>query len=249
MAIVEEVDVWTDVCGDTLTVDLDPILSADASFILVVPEPIAELEWGQTVDWVAKLDLAYANAVYDDNKAGIAFGMDIVELSLIEQLELAWLLPAALLKALVVGGFDVFDVVCAIPGQFEAKGYYVPGRLNVYYMALPFAGLTCEDDRNIIFVGLWKKPATLAHELGHSLSLLGDVGHTNELPGFAPQNVMWTGGSELRHHLSLGQVFRQNVDETSTLNRNGVRADAERSCVAPVPSKPCPPLALDWARP
>jgi hypothetical protein len=249
MAIEEKVDVWTDECGDSLEVDLDPILSADASFFLVVPDKIAEGEWGKPADWVAQSDLLYANAVYDENKTGISFDMHIKKLTILEQLELVWLLPGALLEALLVGGLDPFGVACAIPSQFEAKGYYVPGRLNVYYVALPFAGLTCEDDRNIIFLGLWKKPATLAHEFGHSFSLLGDGGHTNEVAGFTSYNVMWSGGSELRDHFSLGQAFRQNLEPVSTINKNGVRTGLERSCPLTADSEACPPLARDWPRP
>jgi hypothetical protein len=250
MSIQENVSVWTDACGDVLPVDLEPTLSADTTFVLAVPEWLAKLEWGHTAEWVAKLDLTYANSIYDDNKTGISFGMDKVELDFFDRLELVFLLPGALLEALVVGGLDFNAVACAIPSQFEDKGFYIPGRLNVYYVGLPFAGMTCMDERSIMFIGLWKKPATLAHEFGHSLSLLGDGGHTNELEeDFESKNVMWSGGSEIRHHLSLGQAFRQNLEHISTLNTNAVRTDVERAC--PMIGEPsgCPPLAHDWARP
>jgi hypothetical protein len=70
-------------------------------------------------------------------------------------------------------------------------------------------------------------PSTLAHELAHTLGLRGDLegGHVTDAIGFGHRNLMATffGGqsSSFRDHLSLGQVFRMNVDRRSFLCRHG----------------------------
>jgi hypothetical protein len=246
----EDVSVWTEGC-DAADVELAPILEAPATFFLAVPDWVAIPEWGVTVDLVAKQDLDEANQLYDVNKAGISFGMDVRELGVLDALALLSLIPVALRDALSVG--SVSGLVCGLPGQLEEKGLYVPGRLNVYYLPVPGTGMTCEDDRNVIFMALNAKPETLAHEFGHALSLAGSWGHANPVPGLSPSNLMWVSDTQPRDHISLGQVLRMNLDETSVLNVNGVRSGPERRCPAEPPplSIPddCPPLYLDWGRP
>jgi hypothetical protein len=250
MALHEAVSSWTDACGDSHTVDLAPLLVAPASFFLAVPDWIAMATWaGKTVDQVAALDLAYANPVYDANKTGISFSMDPHQLSAPEMAEVLALLPGAVIQALLGSSLNPVSFVCGVTKSLQDEGYYVPGRLNVYYLPVPGTGMICPDDRNIVFMALGKKPETLAHEFGHSLSLLGDWGHTNGVLGFDSKNVMWGSSPNLRDHFSLGQAFRQNVDCSSTLNTNQVRQGPARSCPLKAESAQCPPLRLDWARP
>lgn len=256
-AFVEKVDVWTDACGDVLTVDLEPLLEAPATVWVAVPAPLSLLWWGEAdTAVVVQEDFKNAAQIYDQNKTGIAFDADLVKVSIGDWKDiLAVLEDTPVLELLLQAAADEDPTVpvCALPAELEELGFYRKDRLNVYYLPLPFTGMICDDDRNVIFVGLVKKPATLAHELSHSFSLLGPGGHTRDLPGFDETNVMWVKDSTPRTHFSLGQAFRHNLDETSTLNVNQVRNGPERRCPAlptsPDPDPACPRLEIDWTRP
>ncbi len=252
MAMREAVTSWSDACGDQLAVDLAPILKMPATFFLAIPDWVSYLEWGKGIEEVAKEDLANANQIYDQNKAGISFGMDIRHLSGPQTIELLALLPAALLSGLTAG-LDPASLVCALPSKLETLGLYVPNRLNVYYLPVPGTGMACADDPNVVFIALNQKPETLAHEFGHGLSLFGTWGHTNTAPGFDSSNLMWVQSSDVRSHISLGQAFRMNLESHSVLNLDLVRSGPTRSCPAeppPYPDPPaCPELRLDWVRP
>jgi hypothetical protein len=248
MRLDEAVASWRDPCGDAHPAPLKPLLAAPATFFLAVPDLLAQLQWAQTADQIAKLDLDHANDIYDVNKTGISITMTPEKLTLEESAELLALLPQALLQALA-GAWDPISLVCNMTKSLQSAGYYVPGRLNVYYVPVPGRGMTCPDDRNIVFIALERKPETLAHEFGHSFSLLGQWGHTNGVPGFDSSNVMWGGSDDLRSHFSLGQAFRLNVACDSTLNVNQVRQGPVRSCPMTVDSPACPRLDLDWGRP
>jgi hypothetical protein len=142
-------------------------------------------------------------------------------------------------------------------GGLESDGLYVKDQLNVYYGPVTATGQSCKD-RNMVLIGPGAYDTTLAHELGHALSLHGnelDWGHSNQVPGMTPANIMWVGDSQARTHFTLGQVFRFNVNKVSVLNKNGPRLGPERDCApkppatAPDPDFECPGLALDWSRP
>lgn len=248
MAFEKDLTNWTDACGDTLAVELKPIRVAPATFFFVTSDDAALAEWGLPMATVAQADLDLANEIYDANKTGISLAMTPRPLTLLEKLELLPLL-AKVVEALALG-FDPLQFACSLPASLESKGLYVKDRLNVYYLPVPGTGMICPDDRNVVFMAMNKKPETLAHEYGHSLSLLGDPGgHTNGLPGFDSSNVMWVRDNDVRDHFSLGQAFRQNVDSSSMLNVNGVRQEDTRSCPLDADTDSCLPLAFDWVRP
>lgn len=170
-------------------------------------------------------DLAHADLVFDDrNKVGVVFDAVTQDLSGNDAATLA-------AKAWCFG----------LP-TLKLAGFYKTGRLNVYYSDFPTTGGVCPNDPNAIFVGTTANVATLAHEFGHTFTLE----HTDNLQGFPADNLMDGGGPPTRHHLSLGQAFRVNVDDRSRLNANGVRSGHERSCAA---TGDCPKLEHDWSRP
>ena len=225
---------WTDACGDQVEVQLEPAWQMAVNLwignAILLPNP----------DPIATQDLLTANALYDENKVGIAF----VEKQRKE-------LPTDL------GTLAKVALACQGVGGLEGEGLYVKDQLNVYYGPVTATGQSC-DDRNVVLVGSLANDTTLAHELGHALSLHGnetDWGHSNDVPGMTPANIMWVGDSQARTHFSLGQAFRFNANKLSVLNKNGPRQGAERVCppkpssMAPVPDFVCPGLALDWSRP
>lgn len=203
---------------------------------------------GTAVALVAKEDLENTNQIYDDNKTGISFVADWRPLSDQEMLTLMGEL-AAIIGSMETSVADPISAVCNVMSELESSGWYAKDRSNVYYLPVPGTGMICPDDPNVVFIALNRKPATLAHELGHSLSLLGAWGHTNDVPGFGPDNVMWTGAPDVRDHFSLGQAFRQNLEPASSINVNQVSQGPTRSCPLTLDSSACPPLVHDWPRP
>jgi hypothetical protein len=233
MAMLEDPP-WTDVCGDEVVASLGPAWDMPVNLwlgkLMFLPDPGP----------LATQDLLAANAVYDENKTGIAF----VE----KQRKPLPTDPITLAKV---------AFACQGLGGLESAGLYVKDQLNVYYGPVTVTGQSC-DDRNMVLIGPAANDTTLAHELGHALSLHGDEqewGHSNDVPDMTPANIMWVGDSQARKHFSLGQAFRFNVNKLSMLNQNGSRQGPERDCPpkplegAPEPDFECPGLALDWSRP
>lgn len=250
----EELEDWSDACGDEVEAKLEPPVSAPMNVWLGVSPLGPAFGWGELDPKdVVDQDVETALAIYDGNKTGISFEPKVVKVEgedwekVYEVLEETPLLEL-FLEAVVEE--DPYYPACALPQRLEEIGFYVPGELNVYYLPIPFTGLICEDDRNAIFMGMAKKPTTLAHELGHALSLLGGgAGHTNGIAGFDETNVMWVKEPTPRDHFSLGQAFRQNLATSSILHQNGLRGPPKRSCPPDEESPACPRLGLDWIRP
>jgi hypothetical protein len=249
---------WTDSCGDIATVDLDPLHKAPANFWIAIGDGASGDWWNQIAsEWwgsatpldVVQDDLLHAGQLYDQNKTGIAFAPAFEQISPEDWKTLAnevFTLPF-FLKLILSGGLS--SIVCALPGDLEQMGFYVAGELNVYYLPLPFTGMNCSDDPNVIFVGLLKKPATLAHEFGHAFSLTPPLGHSNGVFGMHKDNIMWVKETDPRFHFSLGQAFRMSLGKLSVLNTNGVRTGDTRPCPTDGDDEVCPHLGLDWPRP
>ena len=247
MVLREDVP-WTNACGDQIDIAHDPVVELPGTVFLAVPDFTALLEWGKKVDEIAKLDVERANWVYDHNKIGIALRLTPRKLNPLDGARLLTHLGSAILQALA-SGLDPSSFVCNLTSALESAGLYLPGQLNVYYLPVPGTGMMCEDDPNVIFIGLNRKPETLAHEGGHSLAMVGAGAHTNGWAGFDAHNLMWVDELDVRDHVSLGQAFRMNVDSASALNANGARVGPTRLCPTDKISADCPALGSDWARP
>lgn len=151
--------------------------------------------------------------------------------------------------------------------------------LNIFYASLPTnvraevcpPGPPTAAYGRVIYVNAgYEAYTSLAHELGHALSLRWPLGgHTHELGevigGFDSSNLMWStsddDAAEGRVHVSLGQAFRMNVDVRSWVNQ-GTRdptqtgsprirdvAEPTEDCMCQDPyadtSEPCPRLSAD----
>lgn len=212
MKLLENVGAWTSRPVDALQVPLKPDrLMAPVRVWLVRRD--AKTFASESVD--------VANFFYNANNAGIGFdasGRQDVSRN-----------PAAT-QATANGCTDLAGLT--------ASEFFVPGRLNVYFVDQATTGFACAKNRNVMFVGTLANHSTLAHEFGHAMSL-PDVESTNI--GFTNQNVMFEQGG-VRKVLSEGQLFRASVHCGSMLNLNGVRAPGEpkRNCPNAFDGELCP---------
>ncbi len=118
--------------------------------------------------------------------------------------------------------------------------------VNIFVVKMPqdnTAGCWCPAERVGWINADVNSPTTLAHELGHAVSL-GDS-------TLGPQNLM-TQGAVLRSHLTLGQCFRANQNGAGLVrfggaqncDRSAARLGAERQCSSPAASGGCPGIDL-----
>lgn len=107
--------------------------------------------------------------------------------------------------------------------------------INVYYVSYTGSrGFACGED--FIAIAPTSDNETLAHELGHTLSL----SHIT-----APaRNLMITGGSN-RNFITIGQDFRMLMNSDSALNALGFRSGETRNCGVNTVSTLCPAVAFD----
>jgi hypothetical protein len=136
---------------------------------------------------------------------------------------------------------------CANAGGLAGTAYHTANAINLYYVNGAFTGVNCGANRNVNYIGTTANLGSAPHEIGHAYALRPSAsgGHTNGLPGFGNNNIMWGGGPGTRDHFSVGQAFRINVSDISMLNLNGTRAGATRACAPDTVSSMCPELALD----
>jgi hypothetical protein len=224
MEIISPTTTWTDYRGDELEVDLNPRIMMPVNIVLARAGALAD----------ATNDIANADFLYNINNSGIGFNATIQDVS-----------GNAAAVATITG-----NARCGAANLNDIQGsaYYNANELNAYYVPGGFTASNCVNDRLVVFVGTGANPASLAHEFGHAFSLFGNTttgGHTNGMAGFGNNNIMWGGGPGTRDHFSVGQAFRFNINNTSSLNTTGVRTDLTRDCPALTTDINCPALALD----
>ena len=214
---------WTDAPGDIVPVDMiQPPIQVPVNLWVIWPDDKAPNEPQGIVDTItaARTDLDEANTLYGDTQSGIQFFM-----------------PNGSPGVSIDSNFwsatcDDAETLAGLPQR------YVTGQLNVYYVGYPPSqepnqarGWHCvHDDQNVIIIrAAIELRATLAHELGHALSLQShaeDLSNQLDENGhqvFTRENIMWstfsTNDVDNRHKLTKGQSFRGNVYEGSALYR------------------------------
>ncbi len=223
---------WTDGPGDRLDVNLTPRLQMPVTVWIVWALPNTPAQ--------VLLDAERADQLYGTMNCGIQVVATVTD---------ATANPNAL---------SLLDRRCDQAGTLRSGIGFTSGRLNVYYIREPRnrddepgRGAWCggldlvssptDDDKNTILVSTGEADnETLAHEIGHALSLR----HTNAVTAIPATNIMHSPGSN-RDSLTEGQCFRCNVEAQSALNRNGVRVGPTRPCPHDASDAACPVLSWD----
>jgi len=203
-----------------------------------------------------KFALQMTNEAIDRYKqafGGVAFIHEVVDLSQPAELDPA--LRSAVASAIDVAGCeydaDADSTLAELRAVTNASGFATAGALNVFIVHSANAlGWWCGRrplGKDVIVVSTYSTAVTLAHEIGHAL--LDCVDHTQVTAnGFTSDNMMlaYLPGNML----TLGQVFRMNLDADSALNRHGWRPGPTlqcptSSCAQWSANNACPAALLD----
>jgi hypothetical protein len=252
MLLETPVSTWSDKSGDVHRPGLRPVIRVPVTVWIADRAAAAK-----AVD-----ELNNANFLYAQNRVGVRFVPTYRDVSAD---------PKAI--EAIGKGIDVLPTgsrECRVDAV-KGSAFHTPRTLNVYYVSAsiaagPFTGRNCaitrtpsecpgtqfgKGDGNVTYIGSEGNLATLAHELAHAFGLRPSVcgGHTEHVAGFAADNLMQGAGSPLRSHLSLGQVFRMNVQKDAwggtMLIENGLRPGPGRECAPDKAGVQCPALGLD----
>ena len=145
---------------------------------------------------------------------------------------------------------DADSTLAKLKAVTDASNFETAGELNVFIVRSATAfGWWCgrrPAGKDVIVVTTASRAVTLAHEIGHAL--LDCVDHTEvTAAGFTNDNMMLASPGNM---LTLGQVFRMNLDADSPLNRHGWRVGPTlqcptSSCSQWPASNACPAALLD----
>ena len=248
---LESVTTWTDAPGDVHTVTLQPLKDVDVH-LWVMDDATAA---------TAHQHIAIARDLYIENRVGVRFVPTVRKL--------ADVTTDSNPGSVVDGGISVSGSHCLALPPIQAKPYYTPNTLNVYYVNKPFRGRNCATkatptdclldpvlhppgDANIIFIGSGAATTSLAHEIGHAYGLRPAWcdGHTENVVGIPADNLMNALGGDERSTLTLGQVFRMHTHADpwggTMLIRNNYPTRVGRTCMPNLFSATCPALTVDW---
>jgi hypothetical protein len=240
MGLEDAVSIFTDK-SDVVDVPLSPPNSVPVN-IFVMPDP-----WGTVAAREARAgsDVTFATQAWDDeNMCGITYSAvgTIYDATVVP-------IPVGLPDASCEGNVAPFKALAA--SVLAKLGRTPPSSVvNVFYTVRDpdIQGETCSDGLSaVIIISSWEGPETLAHELGHALSLC----HPNDptcysgSPAIPADNLMNSPSAQATK-LTTAQCFRANVNENSVLNQLSIRTGATRCCAdaASDAASPliCPPL-------
>lgn len=274
---------------DTSLAETDPDCNIELAVFAAGSAPVLDLApgWiagGQDIQeqlpvrWTVPIHVVveYAESGFDPSaeakEASRLFEINRMGIEIVIDGPISTIDPSTALGAAILGGCDAFQK----DGNSNDNPYMVAGHLNVFYVRedqwsqdwtfRKFYGYDCVDEGlpEVIFIRQGHLLETLAHEIGHALSLQ----HAGA--GFAPfflqfgwpeSNLMRTSiwdpsetSNPIVSSFTTGQVYRANFHDESWLNSGGIRSEAKKTCQsvsatdmpAASVSWPCPLLQLDW---
>ena len=248
---LETVTTWTNSPGDVHTITLQPLM--DVNVHIWVPDDVTAA--------VAQQHITTAKDHYVSQRAGVRFVPTIRKLADVS--------TEPNPQQVVNAGVSSSGSACLDLASIQAKPYYTPKTLNVYYVNKAFRGRNCAikatppsctldastyppGDANMIFIGALAASTSLAHEIGHAYGLRPAAcdGHTENVADIPSDNIMNALGADERRTLTLGQVFRMHTHADpwggTMLIRNNVPWRTGRSCLPNAFGAACPALTVDW---
>ena len=218
MQLLAPLSTWTDSGGDVVNVTMNGLAKVPLAVWIMFQNTSG------TREAEVNLEVNRAAELFDTHRCGAEFNASVVDVSQ------------------STFNIDLLDGTCAQIADLKKVGFQ-SGKVNVYYLRTVDGnqGQRCEDGASdLLLVGATINDGeTLAHELGHALSL----GHWNDTQPATGSNLMLSPASG-RNSLTLGQCFRTNVNAGSLLNRSGIRTGPTRSCPDGTQNSSCPSLAL-----
>ena len=218
MQLLAPLSSWTDNGGDVVNVTMNGLANVPLAVWIMFQNTSG------TRQVEVNLEVNRAAELFDTQRCGAEFNATVVDVS--------------------QSTFDIelLDATCARGADYKKVGFQ-GGKVNVYYIRTVDGnqGQRCEDgSSDLLLVGASTNDSeTLAHELGHALSL----GHWNDTQPASGSNLMLSPATE-RNSLTLGQCFRTNLNATSLLNRSGIRSGPTRSCPDGTQNSGCPALTV-----
>jgi Metallo-peptidase family M12B Reprolysin-like len=226
MSLVDTAGKWTDQRGDTVEVPMRSPYDVPVN-VFVMSGDLTTHDVIQRQN-EATADVSRATGIYDNEQCGIKFSIGVIEDA----------------RRLFDDPDLLTDQCDGNVSKFRAVDSDKTARqgVNVFYLIgqSGVLGQTCLDGNSaVILISQWSQSETLAHELGHALSLL----HTNDVPGMPADDLMMS-PSMYPAALTTGQCFRANVNQISVLNSLSLRTEPTRVCPDSSTDTQCPPLTI-----
>ena len=242
MGLQDSVSIFTDGKHDVVDVPISPAHEVRLNIFVMAPD----LKVGTIAARQARAgsDATSATQIWDtENTCGVTY----LAVGAIYDATIVGF-PQALLTASCLGNVAPFKSHAA--AVLTALGQTSPSKvINVFYTERDpdTRGETCADGNSaVIIISKWNGAGeTLAHELGHALSLChpNDPGCYNSSPALPDENLMNSPSAQAAQ-LTTAQCFRANVNSKSVLNQLSIRTGATRQCAGTDSTFTCPPLSM-----
>ena len=198
--------------------------------------------------------------LYGEQFAGISFAEQFVDLSQIDDTDMTPLGAAVRAARGVPGCKTDPDAGATLLLLNNVKNLAEPSaptnRLDVFMVRSAAAnGVWCgikPEGANVIVLDAAYRAITLAHEFGHAFFNSGERISKHVVTaanGSYAANLMQAADTDEGERLTLGQLFRAAVDDSSSINRHNVRpGESTENCLEFDPTDKCPPAWCDIQR-
>jgi hypothetical protein len=226
MGLKDTASTWTDSANDVASVPMRAVYVLPVNVLVLTGHLLS----GTTADRIveATSNVNSATELWNRNQCGVTFTVA----QMVDETKRGGTLPSSQLLS-TTSCQDIGALKSVDPKTTAAAA------VNVFYYdgSDTTLGRTCRDGNSaVILISKWSTDDTLAHELGHAMSLLDlDPDPNGPDKNMPADNLMMSPTADptmlpngLR--LTAGQCFRTNVCDASVLNSLNVRNAPHRLC-------------------